>query len=175
QPWLRNCVAVGDAAVAVEPLEWTNLHLAHGAIDRLIALMPDRDFSPVELWDYNRQTAAEADRVRDFLVLHHATASGGSVSLPAANLPPSLGHTLQQFRERGRLPFYEEETFSRDSWLAVLLGQSVTPKRIDPLTDAVAPAESERSLQQMREAIGTFVDRLPQYSDYLQRLSQKAA
>jgi tryptophan halogenase len=175
QPWLRNCVAIGDAAVAVEPLEWTNLHLAHGGIDRLIALMPARDFSAVELWDYNRQTAAEADRVRDFLVLHYATAKGGSAGWPAANLPPSLGLTLQQFRERGRLPFYEEETFSRDSWLAVLLGQSVIPKRVDPLTDAVALAESERSMEQMRKAIGAFVDRLPQYSDYLRRLSKKAA
>src|SRR5205823_3311773 len=53
QPWLRNCVAIGDAAVGVEPLEWTNLHLAHGAIDRIVSMMPDRDFSPVELWDYN--------------------------------------------------------------------------------------------------------------------------
>jgi tryptophan halogenase len=171
QPWLRNCVAIGDAAVAVEPLEWTNLHLAHGAIDRIVALMPDRDFSPVELWDYNRQTGAEADRVRDFLVLHYATASGQS----RAAVPPSLGHTLQQFRERGRLPFYEEETFSRDSWLAVLLGQSVMPKRVDPLTDAVAPAQSEKAMEQTRESIRTFVGRLPKYSDFLQRLSQKAA
>jgi tryptophan 7-halogenase len=171
QPWLRNCVAIGDAAVAVEPLEWTNLHLAHGAIDRLVALMPDRDFSPVELWDYNRQTGAEADRVRDFLVLHYATGRGQS----RAAVPPSLGHTLQQFRERGRLPFYEEETFSRDSWLAVLLGQSVIPARIDPLTDAVAPAEAEHAMEQMRGAIGSFVGRLPKYSDFLQRMSQKAA
>ena len=43
EPWLRNCVAVGDAAVAIEPLEWTNLHLAHSAIDRIVAMMPDRD------------------------------------------------------------------------------------------------------------------------------------
>jgi tryptophan 7-halogenase len=171
QPWLRNCVAIGDAAVAVEPLEWTNLHLAHGAIDRLVALMPDRDFSPVELWDYNRQTGAEADRVRDFLVLHYATADGQS----RAAVPPSLGHTLQQFRERGRLPFYEEETFSRDSWLAVLLGQSVIPARVDPLADAIAPAEAEHAMEQMRGAIENFVGRLPKYSDFLQRMSQKAA
>jgi tryptophan halogenase len=164
-------VAIGDAAVAVEPLEWTNLHLAHGAIDRIVALMPDQDFSPVELWDYNRQAGAEADRVRDFLVLHYAAASPQDFAI----LPPSLGHTLQQFRERGRLPFYEEETFSRDSWLAVLLGQSVTPQRVDPLTDAVAPAQSEKAMEQTREAIRTFVDRLPKYSDFLQRLSQKAA
>ena len=35
---------------------------------------------------------------------------------------------LSLFRERGRLPIYEEETFSRDSWLAVLLGQGVIPE-----------------------------------------------
>ena len=74
QPWLRNCVAVGDAAVAMEPLEWGNLHLAHSAIDRIVSMMPDRDCGAVELWDYNRQSAAEADRMRDFLVLHYVAA-----------------------------------------------------------------------------------------------------
>ncbi|HUG46542.1 MAG TPA: tryptophan 7-halogenase, partial [Sphingomicrobium sp.] len=51
EPWLRNCVAIGDSAIAIEPLEWTNLHLAHSAIDRMVAMMPDRDCNPVELWD----------------------------------------------------------------------------------------------------------------------------
>src|SRR4051812_12517806 len=49
QPWLRNCVAVGDAAAAMEPLEWGNLHLAHSQIDRIVAMMPDRDCGAVEL------------------------------------------------------------------------------------------------------------------------------
>jgi tryptophan halogenase len=163
-------LAIGDAAVAVEPLEWTNLHLAHGAIDRLVAMMPGRDFSPVELWDYNRQVAAEADRVRDFLTLHHAAAEAD-----LAKLPSSLGHTLQQFRERGRLPFYEEETFSRDSWLAVLFGQSIVPRRYDPLTDAVTLDESGKAMARMRQTIVNFVDRLPKYTDYLQHLGRKAA
>lgn len=168
QPWQRNCVAIGEAAVAVEPLEWTNLHLAHGAIDRLVAMMPDRDFSPIELWDYNRQVGAEADRVRDFLILHYLKPDD-------ENLPPSLAHTLQQFSERGRLPFYEEETFSRDSWLAILFGQSIMPRRVDPLTDAVAPDESEKAMARMRETIAGFVGRLPKYPDYLQHLRRKAA
>jgi tryptophan halogenase len=178
RPWVRNCVAVGDAAVALEPLEWTNLHLAHGAIDRLATMMPDRDFSPVELWDYNRQVGAEADRVRDFLVLHYATAGAPLAGLSTrarANLPSSLGHTLRQFRERGRLPFYEEETFSRDSWLSVLLGQAVVPKRVDPLTDIIPSADSDSAMAQMEEAIRAFADRLPRYSDYLQHLGRKAA
>jgi tryptophan halogenase len=91
------------------------------------------------------------------------------------DLPLSLAHTLQQFRERGRLPFYEEETFSRDSWLAVLFGQSVMPRRVDPLTDAVPPGESDQAMARMRETIAAFVARLPKYADYLQQLGRKAA
>jgi len=179
QPWLRNCVAIGDAAVAVEPLEWTNLHLAHNAIDRMIAMMPDRDCSAVELWDYNRQSEAEVMRVRDFLLLHYV--AGRRPADPfwrefgSCELPPSLAHTLAQFRERGRLPFYEDETFTRDSWLAVLFGQGEMPRRTDPLIDVVPPVESERTLTRMRDSIASLVQTLPRHADYLQSLSRQTA
>lgn len=178
QPWLRNCVAVGEAAVTVEPLEWTNLHLALSAIDRLIAMMPAADCSPVELADYNRQAVAEADRVRDFVALHYATARRPEpfwTNVASAEPPDTLAHTLAQFRERGRLPFYEEETFTRDSWLAVLLGQGVIPRRVDPLTDLVSVAACEQAMAQMRGEIRSLVDRLPLHSDYLQSLVRQSA
>ena len=176
EPWLRNCVAIGDASVAIEPLEWTNLHLALSAIDRIIAMMPDRDCSAVELWDYNRQATAEADRVRDFVMLHYVVAERpGKFWREASSvpLPDSLKHTLTQFRERGRLPFFEEETFARDSWLAVLLGQGVRPRRLDPLLDAIRAAESERMLTQIRTAIATATERLPSQSEYLHNLARE--
>jgi tryptophan halogenase len=149
EPWVRNCVAIGDAAVAVEPLEWTNLHLAHSQIDRLVSMMPDAEFAAVELTEYNRQCNSEADRIRDFLCLHYATAHRpGRFWQDASNVEPpsSLAHTLAMFAERGRLPYYEEETFARDSWLAVLLGQGFLPRRIDPLADSVTPEQAERAL-----------------------------
>lgn len=178
EPWRRNCVAVGDAAIGIEPLEWTNLHLAHNAVDRVIALLPDQDCSAVELWDYNRQTAGETERVRDFLLLHYvASARAGDPywrEAAAVELPASLAHTLLQFRERGRLPFYEEETFSRDSWLAVLLGQGVIPRRSDPLIDVVPLEQSERAMAQMRETIAGLVPTLPSHSAYLTHLARQA-
>ena len=178
EPWLRNCVALGDAATMVEPLEWTNLHLAHSAIDRLVAMMPDRDCAPVELWDYNRQCAAETDRVRDFLALHYVT-SGRTESLwrrlRDAAPPHSLKHTLALFRERGRLPFYEEETFGRDSWLAVLLGQGVIPAHIDPLIDVVPPADSERAMAAMRDHITRQIPALPTQAQFLGNIRRQAA
>jgi len=178
EPWLRNCVAIGDAATMVEPLEWTNLHLAHSAIDRLVAMMPDRDCAAVELWDFNRQCAAETARVRDFLALHYRTSNRTEpfwVELRQAPPPDSLAHTLRLFAERGRLPFYEDETFSRDSWLAVLLGQGVIPAYVDPLIDTVAPAESARAMAAMRDTIARLVPALPTQAQFLANAQRQPA
>lgn len=179
QPWSRNCLAIGDSAVGIEPLEWTNLHLAHNAIDRLIAMMPDAEFSPAELWDYNRQIVAEIDRVRDFLMMHYVTSkrTGDPFWKEASSvaLPSSLEHTLVQFRERGRLPFYEEETFTRDGWLAVLLGQGIKPRRVDPLIDVIPPEQSARAMAHLSQAVSRLVRSLPAHSEFLEALRQKVA
>ncbi|MBV9884054.1 MAG: tryptophan 7-halogenase, partial [Sphingomonadaceae bacterium] len=177
QPWLRNCVAIGDAAAAMEPLEWGNLHLAHSAIDRIVSMMPDRDCGAVELWDYNRQSVAEADRMRDFLVLHYVASRRPEPfwqAAAAAEPPASLAHTLTLFRSRGRLPIYEEETFSRDSWLAVLLGQGVIPERIDPLVETLPAAQADQAMARLRETISALVPTLPTQSDYLRNLSRQS-
>lgn len=175
QPWYRNCVAIGDAAVVIDPLEATNLHLAHSALDRMISKMPDRDCSPVELWDYNREAAAEAERARDFVALHYVTADRPKDDfwrdVAAAEPPDSLGHTLSLWRERGRLPLYEEETFSRHSWVAVLLGQGVLPRRVDPLIDVFPPDQSDRAMAQIRENIAAMVPTLPTQAAYMRQLA----
>lgn len=170
QPWLKNCVAIGDAAVSIEPLEWSNLHLAHSAIDRIIAMMPAKDCAPIELAEFNRQSRAEAIRVRDFVLLHYAASSRSEPfwrTAAAVDLPPSLAHSLALFRERGRLPVYEEETFARDSWLAVLFGQGILPRRIDALTEAVPLTEVTAAMTRLRNKIDASVSKYPKYADYL--------
>ena len=178
EPWLRNCVVLGDAAVTVEPLEWTSLHLAHSMIDRMVAKMPDRDCSNVELWDYNRESETEALRVRDFLLLHYVTANRPKSDFwraaAAAALPDSLAHTLQLFRERGRLPYYEEETFTRGSWAAVLLGQGVIPRRTDPIIETIPAEQADRVMRDIRERISHIVPTLPTQAAYLRHIVASA-
>lgn len=169
-PWRGNCVAVGEAATAIEPLEWTNLHLAHSAIDRIIAMMPGGDCAPVELAEFNRQSYAEAIRVRDFVLLHYAVSSRAEPfwrAVAATALPPSLAHTLALFKERGRLPVYDEETFARDSWLAVLFGQGILPRRADPLAETLSSIEVARMLADLHGAIDAGVPHFPIYAEYL--------
>ena len=179
EPWLRNCVAIGDSAVAIDPLESVNLHLAHSALDRLVSMMPGRDCAPVELDEFNRQSAAEAERVRDFLILHYVTAKRPKQEFwraaAAVEPPASLTHTLELFRERGTLPFFEEETFARDSWLAVLIGQGVRPRRTDPIADSVAPEAADRAMARMRASIAAIVPTLPTHSAYVRDLTRRAS
>lgn len=162
--WAANCVAIGDSAVSAEPLEWTNLHLAHSQIDRLIAMLPGADFARIELAEFNRQCGDEADRVRDFLCLHYLLARRPEPFWKEAatiSPPPSLAHTLSQFAERGRLPYHEEETFARDSWLTVLLSQGFEPRRTDPLAELVSPAQARAAIQAMRQSLERSVPFAP--------------
>lgn len=177
QPWSGNCVAIGDSAVAVEPLEWTNLHLVHSQIDRLVSMMPGRDCAPVELGEYNRQCNSEADRIRDFICLHYVAAHRDGPfwrDAGAIEPPDSLAHTLSLFAERGRLPYHEEETFARDGWLAVLFGQGVEPRRTDPLADIVPAEEALQSILSYRAALKAFIERQPSYHQSMSNLGQLA-
>ena len=88
-------------------------------------MMPDTGFAPVELAEYNRQCAMPKPTGSVISCMHYITGRRGepfwkdfSAIKPRPHLP-----TLALFAERGRLPYYEEETFARESWAAVLLGQ----------------------------------------------------
>lgn len=164
EPWKDNVVAIGDAAVSIEPLEWSNLHLAHSAIDRVIAMLPAGLPHPLEQAEYNRQSLSEARRVRDFVLLHYVTnrrAGEFWQDIASTEPPESLAHTLRLFRERGRLPFYEEETFDRDSWLAVLFGQGVRPRHADALADAVSPDQALHAMDRHRAHLAAAIAPLP--------------
>ena len=169
QAWRGNCIAIGDAATQVEPLEWCNLHLALSAIDRLVTMLPDTAMAEVEAADFNRQTLAEAERVRDFLAAHYRTARRPEPMWQAvaqAEPPSSLAHTLGQFGERGRLPFYEEETFTRDSWAAILLGQGYLPRRIDPLVHGVPAPQVDAAMARMTDAIAAALPHVPAHAQW---------
>lgn len=172
--WVRNVVAFGDSAVVVDPLESTNLYLAQNAIRRAVTLIPDTDFHPLVLAEFNRRTAAEADRVRDFVAAHFLASrrrSGGFwQSMETRSAPDSLAHTLEQFEGRGRLPRFEEESFSEDSWLALLIGLGIVPKRIDPTVHRIDKATSAAMLEQIRTTCNALPERLPDYPSYMAQL-----
>jgi tryptophan halogenase len=173
-PWVHNVLAIGDAAVALDPLEGLNLHLAHSAILRALELLPGRDCHPVDLAKYNRRTGWETTRVRDFLALHYLRSGrrqGHFWTALEGRLPPeTLAFTLEQWDRRGRLPFFEEESFDRDSWTSVLFGLGIMPRDIDPVADGVSLEQAVPAIARHAERLAALPARLPSYPDYLEQM-----
>lgn len=162
EPWQGNVLALGDAAVALDPLHWLPLHLVHTGIARALDLIPGRDCAPVETAEYNRRAAEEHARARDFAALYYLRAPW-----PSGAVPESLARTLQQFEARGRLPSYDEDSLSKEYWLAALIGLGVLPRETDPLAAAVDPDASAARMAQIAQALGRIPPQLPSYADYL--------
>lgn len=173
-PWVRNVVAIGDAAAAVDPLHWMPLHLAHRGIARMIELLPGRDCHPVETAEHNRRARLEVERVRDFLALHYhrSGVTQGALWQEAARgaVPDSLAHTLAQFERRGRLPEHDEDWLDREYWLAALFGLGVVPRATTPTAEAIDPAVAANGLAQIAAGLAQLPARVPPYPDYLAKI-----
>lgn len=155
--WSSNCVGVGLSAGFLEPLESTSITLIHSAIERLVDLLPDTRMDPALAAEYNRITALEYERVRDFLILHY---HGNARVEPfwrerrAAPLPEPLAHKIRMFRSRGELVRYDWETFADPSWLSLFAGLNMLPDRWDPRADVLTTTQIDGAFSRMRADIG---------------------
>lgn len=175
--WHGNVIALGAAAALIEPLYGHNLQLVHNAIARLIALFPNRA-GGVEAGEYNRITAEEADRVRDFLIAHYKT--NGRTGEPfwdqarAMPVPDALQYKLDLYASRGRMPMYDEEIFDRSEWIAALDGQGVHPRRYDAIADTIPEPAIIQHVTRLRELIVEAAKAMPNHGFVLAQIGAAA-
>jgi tryptophan halogenase len=168
--WDRNCVAIGLSGGFLEPLESTSLYLIRQGISRFIALFPDARLSPVLADEYNRWMQKDFEQVRDLLIFHyHSNTREEPFWRHCANtaMPESLQRRVALFAEGGRFLRNEGELFPNASWVAVMLGQHVDPRAIDPLVAGLPLAEIEKKLDALRRAMNAFAETLPSHEDSL--------
>ena len=163
--WVGNCLALGSAAVSLEPLESTGIHLTQTGLGRLFSLFPDRDFDPAISAEYNRLTTLEYEHVRDFLILHYAASKRDDSPFwrdsRAMRLPTGLAYKRDLFAKTGRIAMLEEETFPAASWLAIYTGLDVWPERHEPCIDIFGSSVTSARFEAMRESIRPAVETLP--------------
>ena len=171
--WAGNCVALGQAAGFLEPLESTSLALIQSGIERLLALLPDRGCAPALADEYNRVTALEHERLRDFLVLHYAAnARHGEAFWDERRdtaLPPMLAHKLRLFRARGHLVQYDGETFGDSSWLSLYAGLGVEAAAHDPMADHFSVDDVQAAITRMKASIADTVALAEPHEAFLAR------
>ncbi|RYY41933.1 MAG: tryptophan 7-halogenase, partial [Sphingomonadales bacterium] len=182
EAWRGNCVAIGLASGFLEPLESTSIFLIQAAVHDLVTLLPSARGDTVDprlAAEFNRLFALQYDRVRDFLVLHYAANSRVGEPLwdhlRTIKLPDSLSQKIALFEARGTVPNYQFGLFSRDSWLAVLIGQGVTPRGYDRLADALDLDDLEARLEDHASRIALNVGAMSSHAEFVRSYCAAAA
>ena len=168
--WRGNCVALGLASGFVEPLESTSIHLIMTGITRLMQLFPFSGITPALVEQYNRQTQAEIEKIRDFIVLHyHATEREEPFwrECREMRVPETLAHRIALFREHAHAFQADGELFRVDSWIQVMLGQGIRPRHYHHVARTMKDADLQKLLAGLRASVREAVDRLPPHQAFI--------
>ena len=173
ESWRGNCVAIGLSSGFLEPIESTSIHLIQRGIVRLMQLFPSEGICQSDIDEYNQQAASEIAHIRDFIVLHYNVTNRRDTAFwrdaASMDIPPSLRHRIELFRETGRVFRIPNELFAENSWIQVMLGQGITPKRHHQSADLMGDAELSRFLGNISSTVERTVAQLPSHQAYVEK------
>ena len=171
--WRGNCVSIGLASGFLEPIESTSIHLIQRGVVRLMQMFPTNGICQSDIDEYNAQTRAEIEHIRDFIILHYNVTNRRDSPYwkDAAEmaLPASLKHRIDLFRETGRVFRMPAELFAENSWVQVMLGQGIMPAQHHQTADLMGDEELAGFLNGIRDAINRTVIQLPSHQMYMEK------
>ena len=170
--WHRNCIGLGLAAGFLEPLESTSIHLIQRGVIRLMQMFPYGGIVESDRKEFNRQMDTEFRYIRDFIIMHyHVTERTDSEfwrRCREMDIPESLRHRLDLFRETGRVFETESDIFRENSWNQVMLGQGIEPKSYHPIVDMMDEGELRQFLQIQRRKVDHVLKKLPSHQEFIE-------
>ncbi|MEO5972732.1 MAG: tryptophan 7-halogenase, partial [Sphingomicrobium sp.] len=123
--------------------------------------------------EFNDQQHQDMLQIRDFLILHYkATERRDSPfwrTCAAMAIPDSLTQKIELFRETGRVFRKNEELFTENSWVQVMMGQGIMPNAYHPIVEKLRDDELTRFLSTIREDVTRTVAALPEHAAYVAR------
>lgn len=177
--WNKNVVALGLSAGFMEPLESTSIHLINTGINKLIALLSLDGVTPVQEETFNRLTAKEYARIRDFLVLHYNATTRDDSDFwnhcRTMAVPDSLTEKVELFRHNGQIFREDDELFTETSWAAVMMGQGIMMGGHNAMADALKEPSTGREIDAIQQSIQFVVQHMPAHGDYLRQYCPAAA
>lgn len=177
--WNKNVVALGLSAGFMEPLESTSIHLINTGINKLIALLSLDGVTAVQEETFNRLTAKEYGRIRDFLVLHYNATTRDDSDFwnhcRTMAVPDSLTEKVELFRHNGQIFREDDELFTETSWAAVMMGQGIMMGGHNAMADALKEPSTGREIDAIQQSIQFVVQHMPAHGDYLRQYCPAAA
>lgn len=172
-PWNKNVVALGLSSGFMEPLESTSIHLIQSGISRLLMLFPSRGFAQVDIDEFNRQSAFEFERIRDFLILHYKANSRADAPFwqqcAAMDIPDSLAQRIELFQSHGRIFRDNDELFTDLAWVQVFVGQGILPSAHHPVVDTISEQQLKKFMAELKEIIRRETQKLTTHEEFIKR------
>lgn len=169
--WNKNCVALGLSSGFIEPLESTSIHLIMSGIIRLLRLFPYQGIEQTMIDEYNSKLTSELNAVRDFIILHYNVNKRSNSEFwqhcQNMEIPDSLTHKIQLFKESGRVFLDDGDIFRVDSWTQVMIGQGLIPMQHHQIADIMSDDELKNFLSSLKASIDNAVTKLPSHHDFI--------
>lgn len=171
--WNRNCIGLGLAAGFLEPLESTSIHLIQRGVIRLLQLFPYHGIVDSERAEFNRQMDTEFRFIRDFIIMHYHVTERDDTPFwrrcREMDIPDTLRHRLDLFRETGRVVEDEFDIFRENSWTQVMLGQGITPQGYHPIVDMMSEQELRQFIRIQGQKVDQVLNQLPTHQEFINR------
>ena len=178
QFWERNCVAIGSAAIELEPLAGADLHLAQLGLATFIELFPRECRSAVESVEYNRVMAEYADALRDFTLAHYRAGASRTgdfwTALRDESMPESLAQRLELYAASGRLNMHDHEPFEEVDWAWLLIGSGCRPATLEQHVRLYLGRLSSQEVAALRQAIQQLSASMPPHLAFLRQAAAAA-
>lgn len=170
--WVGNCIAMGDAAVQLEPLDAVSLHSLHIGLSLLVDHFPGIAGAMPEARLYNRKFANHMENIRDFQLAHYRLNQRYDEPVwdRARDLetPERLAYKLATFKATGQVPVFDDETFETENWTSIMIGHNHLLDHYHPLVDGVADAELMQRFQAMLNFIAEEVSEMTSLSAHME-------
>jgi tryptophan halogenase len=164
--WQGNCVGIGHAAYALEPITPAPYILLKKDIERLLELIPLNHETQIERQEYNRRSQNDLTHAELF---HRAIyAEQRDVGYGDCE---KLNRKLTQYLHRGILASYDFEPFNEQDWAILHAGLGRIPEHYDRMAEQVDFEQTQANLDTMRAGIAHLASSMPAHHIYLEKLS----
>jgi tryptophan halogenase len=176
--WNKNCIAMGLSSGFIEPLESTSIHFIQRSITRLMQMFPFDGIRQPDVEEFNRQMDNEMTHTRDFIILHYHVTNRTDTPFwrfcKSMDIPDSLKHRIELFKQTGRVFKNPTELFGENSWTQVMLGQGLMPEQYHPIVNMMSDEELKVFLDTIEERVAKQLQNMPKHNDFIQHYCRSA-
>ncbi len=172
--WLHNCIALGPAAGAGDPLVAADMLLLQRGLERLTDLFPDAALNPILRQTYNGRMERVLDGSRDFALLHYLLSSRDAGPFWQASrnvaLPESLQALCALHDENGHVPSEAIDAYSEPSWHHLFAAAQRLPRRTLFAADMANFTQVCEIMDKMKAQNHEWLAKLPPHREVMEQV-----